>query len=237
MLQSVEGIVTRTVKYGESSLIFDLLTSDEGIKSFIVGGVRRKGKQNRAALIRVLNIVSLQAYSKDPDKLSRVKEISYSYIYESLPFDVVKASIATFIIEICRKAAKVSDDYPRLYHFIVKGLIHLDKTTEGLPHFHVLFLLNLSRLLGFEITNNYREEQPFFDLREGSFTHKRSDHRHYLDAGTSQALHQYLAGENYTAISRQFRLSVLLGIVDFYTYHIEEFGTLKSLDVLRALYD
>ena len=236
MLQSTEGIITRTVKYGESSMILDLLTSENGIQSFIIGGIRKKGGKNRTPLIQVLNIVRVEAYIKGADKLSRIKEISYSYIYQTLPFDVLKASIATFLIEVCRKAAKASDDFPRLYHFIVKGLIHLDQTPRDFHHFHIRFLLKMAKILGFEMTNNYGPATPIFDLRDGTFIGSRVDHRLHLDEEVSQAMHRYLKDEDFEDIPRQLRQHIVDAIVDFYDYHLEEFGTLKSLEVLKALY-
>jgi len=163
MLETVEGVITRIVKYGESSLILDLLCPDDGIRSYIVGGIRKKGKRDKSALVRPVNLVKAEVYSKDGGKLSRVKEISYNYIYKDIPFDVAKSTIALFLVEVCRKAVKASDDAKGIYNYIVKGLIHLD------------------------------------NLRKG-------------------------------------RKRVIQSLVDYYSYHIDGFGELKSLDVLMSLY-
>ncbi len=237
MLKSEEGIITRTVKYGESSVILDILTSTQGIKSYIISGVRGKGSKNKSSMIRVLNLVKFEAYSRDDDKLSRIKEISYSYVYTSIPFDVIKASIATFLIEICRKAVGTGDDYEKVYNFIIKGLIHLDKTNEAIAHFHILFLINLAKHLGFEITDNYQIETPYFHLKEGSFQIDRIEHRLTLDEELSKYLHYYLSQSGYREIPRAARQAILLRVVDYYRYHIEDFGELKSLEVLMTLYE
>lgn len=236
MLQTVEGIITRTVKYGESSLILDLLCPDGGIKSFIVGGVRKKGKNNKSALVRPVNIVKVEAYTRDDDRLSRIKEISYSYIYKNIPFDVVKSSIALFLVEICRKAVKASDDAHGIYHYIVKGLIHLDNSQEGLAHFHITFLIGLAKYLGFEMTPPRASELPFFDLREGTFVKERNDHRLVLHADVSKAMKVYLTKDDLSLLSRNDRSLVIQGLVDYFTFHIEDFGDLNSLDVLMSLY-
>ena len=238
MLQTIEGVITRTLKYGESSVILDILTPSHGIKSYIIGGVRKKGKQNRSAIVSVLNLVKVEAYVKDNDKLSRIKEISYSHIYRSIPFDVVKSSLATLLVEVCRKAAKQSDDAEGIYNYIVKGLIHLDNTNAGLAHFHIQFLIGLAKHLGFEINNNYvAEEQCFFDLRYGSFKTARIEHRVSLDEQNSKHLHSYLSDDDQLDIPKQSRKAILLCLIDYYQYHIEGFGVLNSLDIILSLYE
>lgn len=237
MLKTVEGIITRTVKYGESSLILDLLTSENGLQSFIISGVRSKGKKNKSGLVRVLNLVKVEAYFKNNDKLSRIKEISYSHIYRSIPFDVVKASIATFLIEVCRKSLKASDDSRSVYNFIVKGLIHLDNLESSVAHFHIIFLIGLAKYLGFEISNNYDQDNIYFDLKYGSFKATREDHRLSLDVAPSRCLNAYLLQVNFESTPRLMRQELLINIVDYYRYHIEDFGELKSLDILMSLYE
>ena len=237
MLQTIEGVITRTIKYGESSVILDILSPSHGIKSYIVGGVRKKGKQNKSAIVSVLNLVKVEAYVKDSDKLSRIKEISYSHIYRSIPFDVVKSSLATLLVEICRKAAKQSDDSEGIYNYIVKGLIHLDNTSVGLAHFHIKFLIGLAKHLGFEINDNYDAEGPcYFDLRDGAFKTARIEHRLSLDEQNSQYLHKYLSEDEQLDIPKQARKTILLCLIDYYQYHIEGFGVLNSLDIILSLY-
>ncbi len=237
MLQTIEGVITRTIKYGESSVILDLLSPSHGIKSYIVGGVRKKGKKNKSAIVSVLNLVKVEAYVKDNDKLSRIKEISYSHIYRSIPFDVVKSSVATLLVEICRKAAKQSDDSEGIYHYIVKALIHLDNTNSGLAHFHIKFLIGLAKHLGFEINNNYTVAGLcYFDLRDGSFKTARIEHRLSLDEQNSLHLHKYLSEDEKLDVPKQSRKAILLCLVDYYRYHVEGFGELNSLDIILSLY-
>lgn len=177
------------------------------------------------------------AYDKGGDKLNRLKEISYAHVYKALPFDVVKGSVATLLIEICRKAIKASDSYEELYNFIVKGLIHLDNVSSGLAHFHILFLIELAKKLGFEMQNNYASpENDLFDLKEGSFVSMIQDRSLVVDRELSFHLHQYLLRKEPYTISKIGRRDLLDKIIDYFRYHIEGFGELKSLPVLHSLY-
>ena len=237
MLKSTEGIVVRTVKYGETSVILDLLTPEDGIRSFIMGGVRKRKKGNVASKVQVLNLVTIQAYIKNNDRLSRIKELSYNYIYKSIPFDVVKSSIAIFLIEVCRKTVKASSDSHALYQFVVKGLIHLDNLNSGIAHFHIGFLLDLGRHLGFEITNNYGDSSPYFSIKEGSFVNARDNYPLSLSKEVSFHLSKYLVDQDYRDTNRMDRKEIIITLIDFYKYHLDDFGDIKSLEVLMSIYD
>ena len=237
MLKRLDGIITRKIKYGETSLIVDLLTSEYGLRSYIVSGVRKKSKRATSSVYQVLNIVQAVVYDKDSDKLSRIKELSYGYVYKSIPFDVIKSAIATFLIEVSRKSGKVSDDPRALFNFIVKGLIHLDNMQEGLSHFHIEFLINLSSILGFGINNNYSSERTFFNYQNGRFESHRVDHRNTMSSEDSAVLHHYLTGKNFDQINKVSRKRIIHRMLDYYKFHIEGFGDLKSLDVLTTLFE
>jgi DNA repair protein RecO (recombination protein O) len=47
MTHKTKGIVIRTVKYGETSLIATVFTSLFGVQTYLINGVRKK-QQNRA---------------------------------------------------------------------------------------------------------------------------------------------------------------------------------------------
>jgi len=237
MLKSSEGIIVRTIKYGETSLILDIFSSDQGIRSYIVGGVRTNRGKSKAALVRVLNLVRFVAYDKGNDKLNRIKEIEYNYVYKAIPFDVVKGSLATFLIEICRKAIKASDAYEDLYNYIVKGMIHLDNVEQGLGHFHINFLIGLAEKLGFQLNNNYDSSHMNFDLSEGAFVPTITGHRLTLDPDISQYLHVYLSQVENPQVPKHARLELLKQLVRYYKYHISDFGELKSLPIILSLYE
>ena len=237
MLKNIEGIITRKLKYGETSMIIDLLTAEFGLRSFIVGGVRKKSVRSSSSVYQILNIVKAVVYDKDNDKLSRIKELSYGYVYKSIPFDVVKSSLATFILEVCRRAAQVSDDYPTVYNFIVKALVHLDNSEGSLAHFHIHFMINLAEILGFKLEDNYSSDRPYFDLSDGCFVSQSSNHRHLLSREDSLLLSHYLNSNGNPGSVKRNRQNLVQGLVQYYQYHVEGFGTLKSLDVLTTLFE
>ena len=100
MLQSVHGVILRTVDYGESSVIFEAYTKDLGMMSFIVSGVRKKKAAISPALIKPGTIFDATAYIKPNKDLHRVKELTNGYTYVSIPFDFIRGSVALFCVEV-----------------------------------------------------------------------------------------------------------------------------------------
>ncbi|MBL0101072.1 MAG: recombination protein O N-terminal domain-containing protein [Saprospiraceae bacterium] len=105
-LYSSSGIIFRTIKYSETSIICDIYTREKGMKSFIVSGVRTARSGSKAAIYRHLNIVNIIAYEQESDKLARIKEISLQYHYKLINTDVILSSMAIFMLEVCRNAIR-----------------------------------------------------------------------------------------------------------------------------------
>jgi len=101
------GIVFRSTKYGESSLILDVFTREKGLRSFIVNGVRSTKAKGKASLYQHLNIIDMVAYDKD-DKLARIKECRLGHHYQKLSFDIKRSSIGLFLLEVCKNAIRES---------------------------------------------------------------------------------------------------------------------------------
>ena len=80
MLDKTEGIVLKTTKYAESSIITNIFTKKYGLLSFIVQGVRSSRNKQKGNLIQPLNMLMLEIYLKEQRNLNRIKEYSTSYI-------------------------------------------------------------------------------------------------------------------------------------------------------------
>jgi len=149
MLVKAKGLVIRSLKYGESSLIFDLYTHEYGYASFIVGGVRKPKARMSASLFQLMNWIEVVAYMKDPAKLSRVKETRLILNYQNIPFDFQKRGIGLFITEIVQKTIKEKEANEHLYQFLWRTFQYLDQPKSSISNAHVVFLLRLSGYLGF----------------------------------------------------------------------------------------
>ncbi len=214
-------------------MILDIYTEEHGLLSFIVGGVR-KAKSRQANIFHPMNIIECVAY-KSEERLNRIKEAQLLVRYESLNLDVVKSSVAMFVVDLSRNAIKERESNEVLYQFLKHKLIDLDTNSPRLRFFPHLFALELSHYLGFAPNNNYDLEVPYFDLLEGAFIDNDVRHKHILDEKLSLALHQLISGKADPEIAKEDRNILLDKLVEYYKLHLEGFRDLKCLDVLRSV--
>ncbi|MBK8626743.1 MAG: DNA repair protein RecO [Saprospiraceae bacterium] len=233
------GIIFRTIKYSETSIICDVYTKEKGLRSFIVSGVRSAKSGSKAAIYRHLNIVDLISYDQEAEKLARIKEISLHHHFQKINTDVVISSMAIFILEVCRNAIKEKEANPDLYTFLEDWLLYLDSTQPISPLVHILFMTELSILLGFGPMDNHSGETPYFDMMEGIFCEYHDNSDYILDGEDSQNLYQICQTDRFTVgkihILKPERDRLTDNLLKYYKIHIPGFRDLNSLDVLRSV--
>lgn len=239
MLISTKGIILRTVKYGETSLIMDVYTEKSGLRSYIISGIRSGKAKTKSGILQVMSIVDLVAYEKKNDGLSRIKEVKAAYYYQKLPFDMVKRSIGLFITEVCSKTIKEKEENIVLFRFLESTYLDLDQKTEGFALFNHRFLVDLSRMLGFGPSQESLQKGDYFNLKEGTFGALTEDLLYTLPREDSDDLKLIVRGDSNkpeeVQLSRQRRMKLLSNLIKYYQYHIDNFGEIKSLSVLQQL--
>src|SRR4051812_1798980 len=153
MLHKTRGIVFRFTKFRETSIIVTIFTEVFGLQSYIVNGIRSKTAKNKIALYQPLTLLDLVVYHRKNANIERIKEVHCFHPYVSVTSDVKKSSIALFLIELLNKVVKDESHAKELFDFITKSLITLDLMTDEFENFHLIFLLRLSRYLGFGVQN------------------------------------------------------------------------------------
>ncbi|MES1221048.1 MAG: DNA repair protein RecO, partial [Bacteroidota bacterium] len=183
-LHKTKGIVLRTVKYGETSMIITMFTELFGLQSYLVNGVRTSSKKGsgKANLFQPTAILDLVVYHNDLKNLQRIKEFKWNYIYAQVLSDVRKNAVALFMIELLTKCLKQPEANAELFEFAEDALIHLD-TSPGqvAANFPLFFALNLAGFFGLRINDNYSEKNTILDLQDGNFTDEKPSHPYFIE--------------------------------------------------------
>jgi len=185
MVRSTKGIVLKSIKYGESSLIVKIFTRELGTQSYIVNGVRKSRGKQKASLFKPLTLLELEVYHKDTPNLKRIKECRNYNIYQTIPFEITRSSIGIYISEVLYKSLKSDQAQEPLYDMIEESLLKLDTDDADLTHFPISFMIRLSEKLGFGPLDNRNNENSLFDLLEGRFCSNQPEHMNYFDSITS----------------------------------------------------
>jgi DNA repair protein RecO (recombination protein O) len=243
MLHKTKGIILRTVKYGETSLVVTVFTELFGLQSYLVNGVRTVSKKggSKASFFQPTAILEMIAYHNEFKNLQRLKEYKWSYLYKNILSDIRKNAVALFCIELLSKCLKQPEPNPDLFYFMEDALHHLDESNDTVTaNFPLFFAVHLAVFFGFRISDDIPEGAHYVDLQEGSFTTDAPQHNFYLqdkEAAAIAHLLKIMQPHELTelTLNQETRRNILQALEDYYRFHISEFGTLRSLPVLREV--
>jgi DNA repair protein RecO (recombination protein O) len=238
MISKTRGIVLKTIKYSDNSLIAKVYTEEHGLRAYMVKGLNGKGASARKGAFQQLTLLEMVVYEKDRSNLQNIKEIVSLYPYRSMPYDMHKRCIAMFVNEVMYRSIHSEEADRDLFRFLYNALIILDNAEVGFENYHLLFLTQLSSFLGFAPRNNYSSASQIFDLQEGYFVKETPMHAHFLDKAMSKKLY-YLISEpeniNNRLVNVALRNELLLKLIDYYRLHIPVFGEIKSHQILSEV--
>lgn len=235
-----KAIVLRTVKYGESRIIVDLLTREAGRVSMVCQLTKSgKGKIKKQLLLPMTMLDVAFDYRKNIS-LQHFQDLRIGQVYRSLLFDPYKLSITLFLAEFLIYATRDETDNRQLYDFIETSLLWLDNADGGFANFHLVFMLRISLFIGFYPNLDDYHEGCWFDLREGCFTPLRPTHNDCLKpdeaARMRTIMRMSLDNMHLFRMSRVERNRCAEIILYYYRLHQSDFPELRSLDVLRELF-
>lgn len=242
-LHHTKGIVLRTVKYGETSVIVSIFTEILGIQSYLVNGVRVSTKKGsgKANLFQPSAILDMIVYHNELKQLQRIKEFKWAHIYQHILSDVKKNAVTLFMVELLTKCLKQPEANPDLFYFTEDTFLSLDAASETVTaNFPLFFSLHLPVFFGFRFSDNYSENNSFLDLQEGAFVKEHPAHPHFLEDKqafiTSQILKVQQPGElEDIKLNHDFRRNLLYQYEVYYKLQIQDFGTLRTLPVLKEI--
>ncbi len=149
MLISTKAIVISKLKYRDNDLIVKCYTEHFGVQSYLLRGVlkSKKGKL-RTAYFQLLSQLEIIINYRQKRSLQSLNEVKPLTIYNSIHSNVSKSAIVMFLAEVLSTILKEEENNESLYSYLETTLLWLDANDE-VSNFHLLFLLNLSKYLGF----------------------------------------------------------------------------------------
>lgn len=238
MLINTDGIILRNTRCDKACLI-TTYTRTAGKLTF---SFRNKpGKSGAGALLIPMTIVTIVADIKPGREIHYTRELSLSYGYKSFPGDPLKSAVLIFFNELLLKTLKEEEPDPALFEFVMKMLVTLDEQKPLHPSYHLSAMINLARYVGFFPQNRNYSKDICFDLREGKFHNAHILHHDVLSPELSKVMNELISipFDEYQQLrlDRNLRNELLDALISFYRLHIAGFGQMKSVSVLRALFD
>lgn len=239
MLITTNAIVISKLKYGDNDLIIKCYTQQLGVVSFLLRGVLKRNKgYSKIAYFQLLSQIQIVFLFKENRSLHTIKEAKMAHIYTSLHSNILKSSIVMFLSEVLSNILKEEEQNSELYSYLENTLLWLDTQSEY-SNFHLLFLLKLTKYIGFYPDESHIQ-LPFFSLSEGKFEVKPTNN--YSISGENLILLKTLLGIKFDTLShvkisskqRQAFLSMMLL---YFQLHLGGFKTPKSLKIFNQVFN
>ena len=240
MLTKTQAIVLHSLKYGETRLIVDMFTRSQGRQSFIVSIPKSVKGKIKKQLFQPLTLLEIESDLRPKLQLQKLSDVRLASPFSSIPFDPNKLSISLFIAEFLYYALRSEQHNEPLFDYIVNSIQWLDAQTDRFANFHLVFLMRLSRFLGFYPNLEHYQSGDYFDLRESVFLSAPPVHRDVLHPQEAEKIQLMMRMDFPTMhlfrMSHQERNRLLEVSLIYYRLHLPDFPELKSVSVLQELY-
>ena len=234
-----KGFVVKSIKNGETSMIVSCYLEDIGLKSFIVKGIygTKRPKFSKAHFLP-LNFISINYNLSRPDRLSYIKEVKPVFIFNTIHSSIEKSTVIIFLSEILNSVFREEGDKNQnLFNFLDKSISWYDNQ-DNCNNFHIKFLIELTRHIGF-YPNIRSQEDRFFNLESGSSSTIKPISK-FIELDDYELFKQMLGMKfedlNYMGINKDSRLRLLNHIIDYYSLHLQMFKFPKSIDIFSEIF-
>lgn len=236
-IQTTTGILLKKIPYSDFKFILKIYTKDFGISAFSVN-VNKKKAGLRSLIGQPLSLVEVE-YIDNGSEIRIIKNINLSYTFNQITHDIEKQCIMLFMNEMILQSLQLPQNDKIVYDFLINYILFLDKTTEKLANFPIVFTLELSKSLGFGPSIPDKADNFVFNLHTGKFVQDNNLPSVVMDTESSQFLYQLLTSENplQVPISRKDRNTILLYLLDYFSFHGDFNPQINSYETLKTIFD
>ena len=227
------AITLTYIKQGESSIISKIFTEKHGLQSFIIKGVRSKRAKKKLGLFQPLQLVDINATLIPKKGLQYLAEITIIETISTDKINMNKNFLAIFIAEISAKVLQENEQNSGLFKFVweIKQKLYNANTVD--ENFALLFMLNLSKYLGF-FPSTENINAPFFNLETGEFSEKAFNLNIYLTEEKTTILKHLLLGEKIN-IPQELKSELLKDIIQYFRLHHYNLSNITSHLIIESL--
>jgi DNA repair protein RecO (recombination protein O) len=240
VFRKVEGIVLRTIKYSDYSLIIHLFTLELGRISCIVRKSRNMKAGFANSFFQPFNVIQCELYYKPTKEIHTIKEVHIVNSFSEFSISPEKLAIRMFLSEILNKCIKYQHTDEKLYDFLLSSFKVFSNENIQQANFHIWFLIELSGFLGFYPVGNFSKNVVYFDLLNANFINEPLGTQ-TLNSEDSKNLYSFITQSNGKwfdiKLNSHQRRSLIEGLLNYYTIHTGSNITSKSMDVFTELFN
>jgi DNA repair protein RecO (recombination protein O) len=238
MLLATKAIVLSKLKYKDYDLIVKCYTQECGTISFLARGVlKSKRGKFKAAHFQPLSVLDVIIDYKEKRTLQYFKELKINHNFSSIQSNIVKSTIVMFLAEVLNNTLIEEEQNEVLYDFLESSLVFFNES-EVNSNFHLIFLLEFSKYLGF-YPDTSSINQSYFNMEEGKFQLSKTNNN--CVTGENLTAFTELLGTKFDrskslSISATQKRELLNMILLYFKLHLDGFKHPKSVVVLNQVF-
>ena len=240
MLTKTSAIVLHALKYGETRLIVDMFTRSHGRLSFIVSLPKSPKGKIKKQFFQPLTLLEIETDVRPRLQLQKLSDVRLLHPFSTIPFESDKLAISLFVAEFLYYALRGEQQNALLFDYVSDSIQWLDGQEGRFANFHLVFLMRLSRFLGFYPNLEDYSAGDYFDLRESVFLSQPPVHRDFLQPQEAEKVQLMMRMDFATMhlfqMSHNERNRLLEVALAYYHLHLPDFPEMKSIGVLQELY-
>lgn len=242
MLKNIYCIALRTVKVNDSRNLLSVWSDEYGRMSVVMPSGNSREARCRRALTSPLSLFEAVADVRADRDVVTVRDLMPLPQSPGMNLSPMRVAGAAFIAEALDVLLRRSEADPALSAFLFDALaFYGEADSRSAANFIVFFFFHLARFLGIVPELEGEVANKVIDLREGRVVSSVPLHGDYLagaDFRTAIALSRVpLRRCGLINIARFERRRALDVILHYYEMHLASLESLKSLEILRQIFD
>jgi DNA repair protein RecO (recombination protein O) len=233
MKYSSRAIALSYIKHGESSIIAKVFTEEKGLQSFIIKGVRSEKSKKKLGLFQALQLSNINATYLPKKSLQYLTDINLLSSQTQEGINMKKNFLSLFVAEVSSKILHENEVDKPLFQFLWNLKNALASSDKINPNFPILFMVDLSKYMGFYPLNK-KEEIAYFNLELGEFTNSTEQLNYYMNQENSYYFNALLNKQKIT-IPYSNRKQLLLDLIDYYKLQHHELKNMTSHLIIESL--
>jgi DNA repair protein RecO (recombination protein O) len=233
MKYSSRAIALSYIKHGESSIIAKFFTEEKGLQCFIIKGVRNKKSKKKLGLFQALQLSNINATYLPKKKLQHLTDIGLTNSQMQEGVNMKKNFLSLFVAEVTSKILHENEVDKPLFQFLWNLKNSLATSNEIDPNFPILFMIDLSKYMGFYPLNK-KDSSPYFNLELGGFANSPKELNYYINEENSRYF-KALLNKKKVIIPYVNRNQILLNLIDYYRLQHHELKNITSHLIIESL--
>jgi len=226
---SQNGFLLSYIKYGENDAVLHCFTEEDGFQTYFLKGIYSKKNKKKAFLLPLNKL----HFSVNAGKSSGIQTVSKFEITEvnDVYTDIKANTVIFFIADFLNQILRNENKNQIIFHTIDEFIFELSRQNY---RSHFILLVKILKIQG---VAPLLDEGNYLDPETGTFSNLGT--HHLFDSENSLLWKLILSSQDpyEIKIPQAMRKTFLDSLLVYYHYHITDFKTPNSLEIIQQIFE